>query len=246
MFLSIFDNLFWVHFLKFIQWFQNESAVHGGAPVTQSTALKAAEPKLKHKTYAQAVLAVIKANGLVSRVSLTKECSALGFDKAAQIKSALHKLITEGRVELDRASYALGAQERPAAGDAYEEALERAVKERDGKDSAKEQGKLRKAERARSEQTVDGKAAENSPPLDEPCAESAVQKQKSSRAATNPVEEPPRRVSSRAGKGGAAPPQESIFVEMARKGMRNSGSADREVGKFYSGTDGMKSARFRC
>jgi len=95
------------------------------------------------KTYPAAVLAVVTAHGLLTRVALTKECAGIGFGKAPQLKLALAKVVKEGKIELDGGSYLLGAEERTAAGHSYETALERATIARDNKHDEKEASRAR-------------------------------------------------------------------------------------------------------
>ena len=57
------------------------------------------------KTYPAAVLTAVTAHGILSRANLAKSCAALGFDKAANVKSALAKVLKEGKIRLDGASY---------------------------------------------------------------------------------------------------------------------------------------------
>lgn len=105
------------------------------------------ELKTKPKTYPAAVVALVTAHGMLSRAALTKECSAIGFDKAAPLKHALSKLLKEGKIALDGGSYILGAGERANAGSAYEKALKHATGARSDKTIAKEKGRMR-AEKA--------------------------------------------------------------------------------------------------
>ena len=105
------------------------------------------ELKTKPKTYPAAVFALVTAHGMLSRAALTKECSTIGFDKAAPLKQALSKLLKEGKIVLDGGSYILGAGERANAGSAYEKALKHATGARSDKAIAKEKGRMR-AEKA--------------------------------------------------------------------------------------------------
>ena len=112
---------------------------------TTQKAAQPAKPAKAPKTYPAAVLAAVTANGMLSRANVAKQCAALGFDKAANVKSALAKVLKEGKLRLDGASYVLDAEERAAAGEAYAAKLQSAMVARDDQHAEK------KASRERAE-----------------------------------------------------------------------------------------------